>query len=87
MSVTLILYVPVIIPEAVVVAPETTDVVAGLQVNVNGPVPAAVAVAEPPAPPKHNIDVDETATVGPAGFERLVTKLLVQPAPSFTNNV
>ena len=86
-SVTLILYVPVFNPEAVVVAPTTTDAVAGFHVKVNGPVPVAVAVADPFAPPKQVIEVEVTLTVGPAGFDNDVTKLFVQPAPSITRNV
>ncbi len=70
-----------------VVAPITTDVVAGFHVKVKGPVPIAVAVADPLAPPKQVIELEVTLTVGPDGFDNDVTKLFVQPAPSITSKV
>ena len=66
-----------VIPLAVVVAPETTEAVAGDHVKLNGPTPVATAVAVP-APPLHNMEDDVTVTDGPVGLVSEVTKVRVQ---------
>ena len=64
------------------VAPATTDVDAGLHVKLNGPEPDATAVAEPLFAPKQVTVNGVTATVGPAGLDKVVANVVVQPAPS-----